>query len=101
MAGRNYYWTAPVVLKRLRRAVREIYNGNISRLPSSPAQYLSDIKPFNQTDLYPSPDTVNRLCGGLKKAWEVLGYKVSEYQRRYREANKSKVSERRRRAEAA
>lgn len=61
--------------------MREIYANDPKRLPTGFGEYRTDIQPFNEgfshnRALYPSPEAVSRTCGGLQKAWKLLGYDV-------------------------
>lgn len=85
------FWTRARVLARLRRAVREVYQNDASRLTTCMNKYKDDIAPFNEgyshnQPLYPSPHTVSRVLGGMQKAWKLLGYDVEV--RMYRTAHK-------------
>lgn len=78
---RPVFWTKERVLARLRRAVREIYENDSSRLSTCMAKWDRDIAPFivgqsHNRRLYPSSGAVSRACGGMQKAWKLLGYDV-------------------------
>lgn len=78
---RPVYWTRDRVLARLRRAVREIYKNDPARLSTCMAKWDRDVAPFNKGQshnqrLYPSSGAVSRACGGMQKAWKLLGHDV-------------------------
>lgn len=78
---RPVYWTRARVLARLRRAVREVYGNDETKLSCNMAKWRKDVAPFNEgypqnRPLYPSPESLSRACGGLQKAWKALGYDV-------------------------
>jgi len=79
--GRVNYWTRELVLKRLRRALREVFDNDPSQLSTNAYQYQTRIRPFNESygqnrPLYPSFSAICRTVGGLQKAWKALGYDV-------------------------
>lgn len=80
-SGRTTYWTRTRVLARLRRAVREVYENDSTRLSTSGSKWTDDIRPFNEgyshcRPLYPGFGTVCRVLGGMQKAWKLLGHDV-------------------------
>src|SRR5262249_26996662 len=78
---RTAYWTKERVLARMKRAVREVYENDPSRLSTKGSRWNKDIAPFNARShnqpLYPSSVTISRSCGGLQSAWKDLGFEVS------------------------
>ncbi len=101
---RTVYWTKDRVLARLRRAMREVYENDITRLSTCMAKWDRDVAPFNKGKnhnrrLYPSSGAVSRTCGGMQKAWKLLGYDVqtvrvkTEYKWQFTEEIDNKLRE--------
>jgi len=91
MAKRTNYWTKERALKMLRRATREVWGNDPSRFPVNMNRYRQDTQPFNEAypqnkPLYPSPETLSRLCGGLQKAFKALGFNIEYRQAAHRKS---------------